>query len=108
MEEVGRLDPVVYVDIYREELKVAPGLRELDTNVEVDVILHGNVDLGSEDLQDRITKASDRDKMDIQFCRYKVRLTVQGLRISRIAEIDEVRRIERVGKVELCDSLPAR
>ncbi|KAI4864994.1 ankyrin repeat-containing domain protein [Hypoxylon rubiginosum] len=102
LKEVHQLDPVVYVDIYREELKVEPGLRELDVNVEVDVIFHNDADSGSEDLRDRIAKTSGLDLGAIEFCGYKARLTVPGPRIAQIAAIDEVHHIEQVGVTVLC------
>lgn len=37
LARVREPNPVVYVDVYRRELKATPGLNELDTSVEVDV-----------------------------------------------------------------------
>ncbi|XXH05644.1 hypothetical protein Hte_012079 [Hypoxylon texense] len=101
LEEIRQLEPVVYVDVYREELKVAPGLGESDTSIKVDVVFHRGVDLSAEDLRDRIAKTSGLDLAAIQFCGHKARLTVPGPRISQIATIDEVRYIEPVGVIVL-------
>ncbi|KAI1658161.1 hypothetical protein F4813DRAFT_395888 [Daldinia decipiens] len=100
LAKIRQLAPVLYADIYRKELKVSPVLEGLEDEVEVDVIFHNDVNLSSEDLQTRVAKESGLGLQDIKFSGKKARITVQGTRIGRIAEIDEVFCIEAASMTE--------
>lgn len=107
LDDISRLSSVVYTDTYRQELKLAPGLERLDTDtiVEVDILFHIDVGVGSDDLQARIAKEAKLNLGDIQFYGNKVRLSVGASYIGGIAAIDEVRHIERVGKIRPCNNV---
>ncbi|KAI1766666.1 ankyrin repeat-containing domain protein [Hypoxylon sp. FL1150] len=97
LKEIRQLDPVVYADVYREELKVTPSLKTPPKSVIVDVSVHAGLDLTSKDLQARIAEKADVRLEEVFVAPHKIRLTVSGPRVGEIATIDEVRRIERVG-----------
>ncbi|KAF3058678.1 hypothetical protein GL218_05356 [Daldinia childiae] len=100
LAKIRQLAPVLYADIYRKELKVSPILKGLEEEVEVDVIFHNDVNLGSEDLQTRVAKESGLSLQDITFSGQKARITVQGARIDLIAGIDEVFCIQAGNTIE--------
>lgn len=100
LAKIRQLAPVLYADIYRKELKVSPILKGSEEEVEVDVIFHNDVNLSAEDLQDRVAKESGLSLQDIEFSGQKARMTVQGTRIDRIAEIDQVFCIEAGSTIE--------
>ena len=104
LEKIRRLEPIVYVDIYRTEFKINPRLRELkeaepDQDYKVDVIFHEGAGPDSPDVQSDIAKKSDCSLEEIEFLANKARLTTKGLFLDDVASIDVVRCIEDVGEV---------
>jgi len=98
---IRKLEPVVYVDIYRNELKITPSLKEAEQDqfCKVDIVFHEGVDTSSLDLQRDIEVQSQCSMEGVKFLLNKVRLTMQCLYLEAVASIDNVRCIERVGKV---------
>ena len=104
LEKIRKLEPIVYVDIYRREFKITPRLRELkeaesDRDYKVDVIFHEGAGPDSPDVQSDIAKKSDCSLEEIEFLANKARLTTKGLSLADVASIDVVRCIEDVGEV---------
>ena len=101
LEKIRQLEPVIYVDIYRTEFKIALSLKEAnrDQVYEVDIVFHEGVDTKSEILRRNIVEKSHCDMKDVKFLPNTARLTIQGLYLNAVAPIDGVRHIEDVGKV---------
>lgn len=106
LEKIRKLEPIVYVDIYRTELKIIPKLRELkeaepdqDYKVKVDVIFHEGASPDAPGFQSEIVNKSGCSLEEIEFLANKARLTTKGLFLDDLASIDVVRCIEDVGEV---------
>ncbi|KAI1132547.1 ankyrin repeat-containing domain protein [Nemania abortiva] len=98
------LEPVVYIDVYRTQFKMFPGLAALvnnspDSKITINIVFHNNVDSSSQDLQDRIAKTSNMDLEDIRFYSHGAQMVSQGSRLNEIVTIDEVRQIEEVYEI---------
>ena len=121
MDRLCRIESIVYVDIYRAQFKVHTDLSELlasgaDSRIIVRIIFHCDVDAETEDLQDRVARASKVDRKYIEFYARRACLAVRGTRLHKIAAIDEVRRIEKEPRIQLmndrartimgCDTVP--
>ena len=107
LEKIRKLEPVVYVDIYRTELKITPRLKEArrDQSYKVDVVFHENVATDSQSLQTKLKEKSHCDMEKIEFLSKKARLPIDGHYFDDVASIDDVRCIEEVGNVVLFNDL---
>lgn len=105
LEKIRQLGPVIYVDIYWMQFKIALRLKEAnpDQIYEVDIVFHAGVDTKSENLRNKIVENSHRDVKDIDFLPNNARLTIQTLYLNAVASIDDVRYIEAVGKMVECN-----
>ncbi len=101
LEKIRKLEPVVFVDIYRTELKITPRLKEArrDQNYIVDVVFHDNVATDSQSLQTELKEKSHFDMEKIEFLSKKARLPIDGQYLDNVASIDDVRCMEEVGEV---------
>ena len=104
LEEIRKLEFVVYVDYYRTIFKITPRLRELkeaspDQNYEVDIVFHQSGDSFSPPVQSALAAKSGCSVDKIGFFPDKARLTTKGLSLDDIASIDDVRYMEDVGEV---------
>lgn len=101
LEKVRKLEPVVYVDIYRTELKIGPILKEArrGQKYKVDVVFHENVATDSQSLQTELKEKSHCDMEKINFLSIKARLLIDGLCLDDVASIDDVCCMEEVGEV---------
>jgi serine protease AprX len=95
------MEPVVYVDVYRLEFKIPPSLKKAEPSLryKVDIVFHEGVDSDSTNLQALIAQKSHLTAGHIEFFLHKARLTIQGHDLNDVASLDEVRNIEKVGKV---------
>ncbi|KAL9611301.1 MAG: hypothetical protein Q9167_004065 [Letrouitia subvulpina] len=110
LQKIRKLEFIVYVDVYRTEYKTTPRLRELidaepDRDRTVDIIFHKSARSGSLDLQNNIRNRSHRNVNEIEFLATKARLTTRGLFLNKVASIDDVRCIESVGEVVMCNNI---
>ncbi|KAK6519990.1 hypothetical protein TWF506_000283 [Arthrobotrys conoides] len=110
LNRIRQIYPVVYVDIYRQEFKITPSLNRLrktpDLDIDVYVIFHDHAEEeGKKRLQELFTGfnlgPSEGSRGRIDLYRQKARLNVPGRYLNEIANIDEVRWIEEVGRVQL-------
>lgn len=103
---------VVYVDVYRQEFKIDPHLKmetaSLDNPINVVILFHDATKLVVENMRAEIMqkikgdyKADDYKADDIQFFKRKAHLTVPSTCLDTLATIDEIRKIEKVGKIGL-------
>ncbi|KAI0518497.1 peptidase S8 and S53 [Xylaria bambusicola] len=104
LDRLREIEPIVYVDVYRSQLKLDINLSKLlaasiDRKIEVRIIFHDDIDTSSEILQDRIATASHVHRKKIGFFSHGARLAVNSSRLHEIANIDEVRRIEEDPKI---------
>jgi hypothetical protein len=114
LSRIRALDFVVWADVYLRGFKVNPALRSSGGRTEasilptsagpsrsrrprqIDVVLHDDVDPGSEEIKTRIAAAARLNPDDVQMGRHKVRLTTQERYLDDLAAIDDVRHIEEV------------
>lgn len=101
LENVRKLESIVYVNIYRKELKITSTSKEVEEHqiFKVDIIFQEGVNTNLSDLQREIAEKSHVIMENIKFFSNKARLTMQCLYFEFVASIDDVRCIERVGKV---------
>jgi serine protease AprX len=120
LKSVRDLPFVAWVNTYLQDFKVHPsllptGLPRLTRNLldphvlagnqldrspcHVDIVLHRNAKAAV--VKTKIAAAAGIDKDDIVISGNKIRLTVPSRRLPRLAEIDEVRNIERVSAKKL-------
>ncbi|MER7463802.1 S8 family serine peptidase [Streptomyces sp. NPDC097981] len=123
LEAVRELPFVAWADVYLKGFKVAPSLRStrlrpsvavlaepLEAAVGprtrlVDVILHQDVDAGSDGLLERIAGAAGVPAADVQADHRKVRMTVEERNLPALASIDEVQQVEEVPEMGLHNTL---
>src|SRR5256714_6872295 len=93
LDKVRQMEPIVYTDVYRQEFKMAPNLKEAvpDRDYKVDVIFHRGVQSDSPDLRHRILETTRSRTKDIEFFPHEVRLTIPGRYIRDTAMLDDVR-----------------
>lgn len=100
LDKIRQIEFVVYVDIYRLDLKISPSLKKAPPNLaqQVDVIFHKTKD--PKESEFKVT-AKSHLTAGLRFCPHKVRLTPQGKYLNDLASIDAVRCIEDVGEISL-------
>lgn len=110
LDRICRVDPVVYVEVYRTQLKISSDLRESllghDGEIRLSVIFHHGVDQNSAFLQALVVEKSGANPKDILFCPRMAQLVTRGARLEDLAAIDEVRRIEELEDIKLWDDRP--
>jgi serine protease AprX len=115
LDKVRALPFVTWADIYPGVVKIAPALRNIDTQpggvaaaramaakpapldatkVIVDVVLHRNVN--AKQAAKKIAAAAHLDPGDVTVARGKVRLTLKVRRLEDVAALDDVRHLEKV------------
>ncbi|KAK2751264.1 hypothetical protein CKAH01_06450 [Colletotrichum kahawae] len=99
LDRIRQLEFVVFVDIYRQYLKIPPELQHAQMDPQhhnIDVVFHKNVD--PKNFYRRVYHMSEMtgNLEDVQVCTDKVRLSARGIYIRSISDIDEVRNIEEV------------
>ncbi|KAL6824637.1 ankyrin repeat-containing domain protein [Trichoderma sp. SZMC 28015] len=100
---------IAYVDVYRQELKICANLKmemktiNSDEIIQIVLIFHDASRLDVENMRAEIVKKAKIDHKEdtIQFFRHKAHLTVPRVCLDALATIDEVRKIEKLGKVVL-------
>ena len=120
---IRALSYVVWADVYSRNFKIPPALRpaapDAATSVaptviprspsrqlrEVDVVLHDDVDAGSEELRARIAAVAGIDPEAMRTGRNKVRITVQQGRLPDLAGLDQVRHVEQVPERQLFNNV---
>ncbi|KAI9694965.1 MAG: hypothetical protein M1822_000582 [Bathelium mastoideum] len=108
LDTIRELSPVVYVDVYGEEFKITPSLKEAkeakpNEEYEVDITFHEKVDPGSREyveLERDLKHKSQCDERSFEFLPDMARLTMRGYYFDNVASIVDVCCIEEVGKVE--------
>jgi hypothetical protein len=65
----------------------------------VDIVFHEGASTDSTNLQALISRKSHLTARHIEFFLHKARLTIQGHDLNDVTSLDEVRNIEKVGKV---------
>ena len=105
LDKVRQMEPIVHTDVYRLEFKMAPNLKEAvpDRDYKVDVIFHRGVQSDSTDFRDRILETTRSGKKYIEFFPHKVRLFILGQCMHDTAMLDDVRCIEKIGKLVSCN-----
>ncbi|EGX44813.1 hypothetical protein AOL_s00176g95 [Orbilia oligospora ATCC 24927] len=110
LDKIGQIDPIVYVDIYRQEFKIAPSLKEAiertlpDDKIEIFVLCHDFESTNDRDFLQLIADKSGLNLWDVKFIDRKTHLTVLSQSIDGIAKIDQVRYIEEVGIAEVSNN----
>ncbi|MFI8192076.1 S8 family serine peptidase [Streptomyces sp. NPDC085946] len=122
LDAVRGLPFVTWADVYLDGFKIAPSLRgeglRPDISVlrapadalapgtrTVDVVLHDDVDPGSDEVRQRIAAAAGLSPEDLTVARDKVRLEVPEESLAALAAVDEVRQIEEVPERSLYNSV---
>ncbi|MEV0375173.1 S8 family serine peptidase [Streptomyces sp. NPDC050636] len=123
LEAVRALPFVAWSDLYLKGFKIAPSLRPssrlrpavavladpLETagprTRTVDVVLHEDVDAGSDGVRERIAGAAGVGTGDLQPNHRKVRMTVREQDLSALASLDEVRHVEEAPEVGLYNTV---
>jgi serine protease AprX len=124
LAKVRALPFVAWADIYPGVVKIAPSLRNLDTQpggvaaisamaaklpsldsskVTVDVVLHRNVRI--QQAAKKIAAAAHLHLKDLVVTRDKVRLTLKVRRLEDVAALDDVRHVEKVFPRRLTNSV---
>ncbi|KAK4076934.1 uncharacterized protein Triagg1_3901 [Trichoderma aggressivum f. europaeum] len=107
LEILRRKRFIVYVDVYRQEFKIDAALKMEAINVgqiiEVVLLFHDSSKLDVENKRAHIVKKINIDHQEdgIRFFKQKAHLTIPRTCLSALASIDEVRKIEKLGKVVL-------
>ncbi|MFI8835037.1 S8 family serine peptidase [Streptomyces afghaniensis] len=113
---------VTWADVYLEGFKIAPSLRgegmRPDISVlraptealvpgtrTVDVVLHDDVDPGSDEVRQRIAAAAGISPDDLYPARDKLRVEVPEESLAALTAMDEVRQIEEVPERSLYDGV---
>ncbi|WP_274564653.1 S8 family serine peptidase [Streptomyces spiramyceticus] len=122
LEAVRALPFVAWADVYLKGFKIAPSLRSdrlrpavavLAEPMEaagpaprtVDVVLHEDVDTGSDGVRERIAGAVGARAGDVRPNRRKVRMTVREEDLPALADLDEVQHVEEVAEMGLHNTL---
>lgn len=123
LDAIRALPFVAWAGVYLQGFKIPPSLRTgapmSETSIlpeaggqvpsrklrEVDVVLHDDVDPGSQDVKTKIAGAARLGADDLQTGARKVRLTVEEGELDRLASLDEVRHIEEVPKRQLFNNV---
>ncbi|KAL5083205.1 hypothetical protein Trisim1_001869 [Trichoderma cf. simile WF8] len=100
---------IAYVDVYRQEFKICANLKmemktiNSDKIIQIVLIFHDASRLDVENMRAEIVKKTKVDHKEdtIQFFRHKAHLTVPRASLDALATVDEVRKIEKLGKVVL-------
>ncbi|KAI4961597.1 hypothetical protein J4E86_000626 [Alternaria arbusti] len=93
---------VVTADIYHPELKTTISLKEMvegehdQQDYEVDLILHENPNVTSEQLAPYVARAAEVPVGDLEILERKIRVTVHQDKLAALAALDSVNRIEEV------------
>jgi hypothetical protein len=124
LAKIRALPFVAWADIYPGVVKIAPSLRNLDTQpggvaamsamaarlpsldrtkVTVDVVLHRNV--GVKQAVKKIAAAAHLPLEDLVVTPSKVRLTLKMRRLQDVAALDDVRHVEKVQRRKLANSV---
>ncbi|MFF3934552.1 S8 family serine peptidase [Streptomyces phaeofaciens] len=113
LDAVRALPFVAWADVYFKGFKIAQSLRpaRLSTGIAelagplddaspaprtVDIVLHEDVDVGTDGLRDRIVAAAGGSVGDVRPDRGKIRMTVRDEDLPALAALDEVKEIEKV------------
>jgi hypothetical protein len=120
---IRALPYVTWADVYSRNFKIPPGLRPTPPDAtasvaptligrspsrrlrEVDVVLHDDVDPGSEELRNQIAAAAGIDADAVQAGRNKVRITTEQGRLPDLAGLDQVRHVEQVPERQLFNNV---
>jgi hypothetical protein len=121
---IRALSFVVWADVYLRGFKIAPTLwqpparptarfrfppmsRNLMSGTvhNVDIVLHRDVDPNSDQLKRRVAAAAHLDPANLQIGQHKYRAMVADSFLEDLAAIDEVRHVEEVPPVELCNNV---
>jgi serine protease AprX len=124
LAKIRALPFVAWADIYPGVVKIAPSLRNLDTQpggvaamsamaarlpsldrtkVTVDVVLHRNVSV--KQAVKKIAAAAHLPLEDLVVTPSKVRLTLKVRRLQDVAALDDVRHVEKVQRRKLANSV---
>jgi serine protease AprX len=124
LDKVRALPFVTWTDIYPGVVKIAPALREIDTQpggvaaahamtaklasldstkVTVDVVLHRNVRV--QQAAKKIAAAAHLHLGDMVLAPGKVRLTLKMRRLEDVAALDDVRHVEKVFPRKLANNI---
>jgi serine protease AprX len=128
LDEIRALPYVTWANVYMPGFKIAPSLAALpseepgtrsllDMTAEtqriqdktpqtVDLVFHGDVDL--DEVREKVAEAARIDPEDLQPSGQKVRLVVQSKYLPDLADIDEVRHIEKVVPYKLSNDIARR
>ncbi|MFB6805288.1 S8 family serine peptidase [Streptomyces sp. NPDC056387] len=124
LDAVRALPFVTWADVYFKGFKIAqslrsnrlrPGVAVLADPLEaggprprtIDVVLHEDVDVSADGLQDRIAAAAGVSPGEVQTDHDKVRVTVREEDLSALAALDEVKEIEEVPERVLYNTVAA-
>ncbi|KUL46056.1 KP-43 peptidase [Streptomyces sp. NRRL F-4489] len=116
---------VAWADVYLKGFKLGPSLRSgrlrpgvavLADPLEVvrprsrtvDVVLHQDVDPAADAVRDRIAAAGGVGPGDIRTGRRKLRITVLEEALPELTSLDEVRHIEEVPEMGLCNAVAGK
>jgi serine protease AprX len=127
LDKVRALPFVTWTDVYPGAVKIAPALRDIDTQpggvaaaravmaklpsldatkVTVDVVLHRNV--SAKQAAKKIAAAAHLDPGEVIVAPGKVRLTLKMRRIEDVAALDDVRHVEKVFPRKLANNVARR
>ncbi|KAF2216904.1 hypothetical protein CERZMDRAFT_64299 [Cercospora zeae-maydis SCOH1-5] len=102
LQALRRLPFVVSADVYHPQLKTTISLKDMVESeadqelYEVDLILHENPNVTSEQLAPYVAQAAELPVGDLEILPRKIRVTVHQSKLAALAELDSVNRIEEV------------
>lgn len=123
LARIRALPFVTYANVYLEGFKIPPSLR-LDLGqssadllgvtsrsgpsrkpLQVDIVLHEDVEANTRDLKARVAAAAGIDPDNVSVERRKIRLIVESGRVLELAKLDEVHHIEPVPERQLFNNV---
>jgi hypothetical protein len=123
LDAIRALSFVTWADVYLRGFKIAPALRQETPDsrtaivptdalrspsrkpVQIDVVLHENVDTASDSVTERVAVAAGQEPSALRVGRHKVRVTIQEGALADLAALDEVRSIERAPQRQLFNNV---
>ena len=124
LSAIQALSYIEWANIYLEELKITPKLRNssfrnnkanllslgaiehsiADQPKQVEIVFHNNVSIDDE-LRNQIAAATRLSPNDLQFSSHSIRLAIQPQYLGDVAKIDQVRRVEEYVPPQLSNNI---
>jgi subtilisin family serine protease len=109
LDTIRELGFIEYADVYAQDFcvpnEVETACADAERGIEVDILMHQDVEEINQELMSKIAEASDADQEAMHVDSSMVRVTVDAKALERLAAIDEVRVIHPVKKRTLFNNV---